>query len=453
MKLIEFGKYKDDVFTLRDAKQSIAIFGELGSGKTSGSGHLFAKEFLSCGMGGLVLCFDISEADLWRKYLKEAGREADGRFFSVTGPHRLNFLDYEAKAHGLNFTENLVWLLTDMASLEHRAPPSGENEAFWGMQKRKMIRNAISLMQMASEEMQLRKLHDLIISAPSSKEEGNSEEWKNESYFFQLMKVASHQHGKLLEYKYVKEYWFRERAAMNPKTRGTVDSDFTGMLDPLSRGEIGELFGTTTNLTPDDILDGKVVVVDIPVSQHRKIGQYAGVIWSQLFQRAVDRRRYEPPYDRPVFLWQDEAHWFATESDAMFQTTLRKKGIVAVRLSQNLPNYLKAYGNENSVNTLFGNHATKCWHRNGDPATNEWAARVIGKEFRVKHHLSIGTDKGRFGASVDESYEDSCPPHIFQDLMNGGEENDLIVEGIIFKTGRKWKGDLRWTKMRFKQTE
>lgn len=453
LKLIEFGNHKADVFTLRDAKQSIAIFGELGSGKTSGSGHLFAKKFLANGLGGLVLCFDISEADLWRKYLKESGREADGRFFSESGPHRLNFLDYEAKAHGVNFTENLVWLLTDMASVEYRVPPSGESNGFWQSQKRKLLRNAISLMQMAGEDLQLRKLHDMILSAPGTAAEVDFKEWKDQSYLFYLMSLASHKNGKSLEYRYVKDYWYRERPNIPSKTRGTIDADLTGMLDPLTRGKIGELFGTTTNLSPEDILDGKIVVIDIPVSFHRQIGQYAGVIWSQVFQRAVDRRKYAPPYDRPVFLWQDEAHWFATESDAMFQTTLRKKGIIAVRLSQNLANYLKVYGNENAVNTLLGNHASKIWHRNGEPGTNEWASRVIGKKYRAKHSLSMGAENGKMSASVNEAYEDSCPPHLFKDLLNGGEENDKTVEGIIFKTGRKWKGDLGWTKMRFEQTD
>jgi hypothetical protein len=31
------------------------------------------------------------------------------------------------------------------------------------------------------------------------------------------------------------------------------------MFDPLTRGKIGELFGTTTNIRPDDIMDGKIM--------------------------------------------------------------------------------------------------------------------------------------------------------------------------------------------------
>jgi hypothetical protein len=39
-----------------------------------------------------------------------------------------------------------------------------------------------------------------------------------------------------------------------------------------------------------------------------------------------------------------EAHYFTVDQDALFQATARSKGISTVRLSQNLPNFLDAYG-------------------------------------------------------------------------------------------------------------
>jgi type IV secretory pathway TraG/TraD family ATPase VirD4 len=249
-----------------------------------------------------------------------------------------------------------------------------------------------------------------------------------------------------------------ERPALAPKTRETIDADFTGMCDPLTRGKIGELFGTNTNLSPDDIFDGKVVVIDIPVAKFREVGQFAALIWAQLFQRAVDRRDYTPPKTRPVFLWIDEAHWFSIDQDAIFQTTARSKGISVVRLTQNLPNFLDAYGRDgkHKVDTLLGNHATKIFHRNGDPTTNEWAAKVIAKEINYKHSLSnsgsINSNQGfNASASVSEAYEDSCQPHEFIGLKNGGQKNGSIVEGILFQSGRLWQRDRRWTVRRFRQ--
>src|ERR1700749_3283555 len=64
-----------DALTLADAKTGVLITGQTGRGKTSGPGRLLAKAYLRAGFGGLVLCAKIDEADLWRKYLRETGRE------------------------------------------------------------------------------------------------------------------------------------------------------------------------------------------------------------------------------------------------------------------------------------------------------------------------------------------------------------------------------------------
>lgn len=260
------------------------------------------------------------------------------------------------------------------------------------------------------------------------------------------------------EWQHLSEYWLSERPALNSKTRDTIDADFTGMFDPLTRGKIGELFGTVTNLSPDDIMEGKIVVIDIPVAKYREIGQYAALIWAQLFQRAVDRRDYRPGVTRPVFLWEDESHWFTIDQDALFQTTARSKGISVVRLTQNIPNFLDAYGRDgkHKVDTLLGNHATKIFHRNGDPVTNEWSSKVISKELAYKHSLSNSgslQSNGGFNssASVSETYEESCMPHEFIGLQNGGRKNDYTVEGILFQSGRLWLSDRRWVVRRFKQ--
>ena len=91
-----------------------------------------------------------------------------------------------------------------------------------------------------------------------------------------------------------------------------------------------------------------------------------------------------------------------------------------MRLSQNLPNFLDAYGRagRHKVDTLLGNHATKISHRNRDPVTNEWASKVIAKETTYKHSISTtGSINQPIGlnsqTSVNEVEEDSCPPKEF----------------------------------------
>jgi hypothetical protein len=45
-----------DFFSLRNAVESVCIFGELGAAKTTGSAAWILLKYLSVGMGGLVCC-------------------------------------------------------------------------------------------------------------------------------------------------------------------------------------------------------------------------------------------------------------------------------------------------------------------------------------------------------------------------------------------------------------
>jgi hypothetical protein len=56
-----------------------------------GREKVFASKYLQAGFGGLVLCAQIEEANLWRERLKQAGRVGDGRFFSLGETFRFNF--------------------------------------------------------------------------------------------------------------------------------------------------------------------------------------------------------------------------------------------------------------------------------------------------------------------------------------------------------------------------
>ncbi len=164
--LVKFSKLDADVWTLSDAFQGVLIMGENGSGKTSGSGELLARKYLQAGFGGLVLCFKTDEAELWRSYLKRAGREDDGRYFGVDNGFRFNFMDYEGQKSDVDLAENLVTLLVDVASIQKRTEASGAEAHFWLPQKKKLIRNSIELLLMANEPIQLRSLYRMISEAP-----------------------------------------------------------------------------------------------------------------------------------------------------------------------------------------------------------------------------------------------------------------------------------------------
>ena len=129
--LLRLSPRPEDIWTLDDASKGVLILGETGSGKTSGSGRRLALNYLRAGFGGLVLCFRVDEAKLWRCYLRETGREADGRFFGVGQPHRFNFLDYESRTAGVDWVENLVTLLLDVGSIQRQSESTSAEARFW----------------------------------------------------------------------------------------------------------------------------------------------------------------------------------------------------------------------------------------------------------------------------------------------------------------------------------
>src|SRR5215813_2872718 len=188
--LVRFSRREADVWTLRDACQGVLIMGENGSGKTSGSGGLLARKYLEAGFGGLALCFKTDEAALWQRYLKRAGRENDGRFFSVDNAFGFNFMDYEAHESGVDFAENLVTLLVDIASIQKRTEASGSEAHFWLPQKKKLIRNAIELLLLAEEPVQLRALYEMILAAPKMPDDVSTAKWQEGSCLFHLLERA-----------------------------------------------------------------------------------------------------------------------------------------------------------------------------------------------------------------------------------------------------------------------
>ena len=188
-----------------------------------------------------------------------------------------------------------------------RAKISDDRQMFWTQEQKKFFRNGLSLLFLAREPVTIRNLYRILRSSAEKPDQCANEAWRGTSYVYGLLaKAQSAGHGHA-DFEEILQYYLRDWPSMREGERSLVKADLTGLLDGLSRGDIGELFSTTTNLTPDDILRGAIVVVDIPEREYLEVGQYCALIWSQLLQRAVDRRDYQCPADRPIFLWQDDA--------------------------------------------------------------------------------------------------------------------------------------------------
>lgn len=455
----------DEPFTIREACEGVQIFGGIGSGKTSGSGATLARAFLRSGFGGLVLCAKKDELETWEGYAKETGREDSLLVFDTSGKFTFPFLQYEIEreGEGAGYTENLVRLFTTVYEAISRGDSGGGSDPYWTRAMQQLLRNAIDLCMIARGTVSVPLIHQVIMSAPLSLDETKTEEWRKKSLCYKLMGEA---HTKDLDkwtgadLDSTVAFWLREYPSLAEKTRSSILSTLTTMMDNFLRRPFRQLFseppGDDSKVAfPELTHHGVVIVMNLPVKEYGDAGRAAQVVYKYLWQQAAERRNVkENP--RPVFLWVDEAQNFATEYDMQFQATARSSRACTVYLTQNIPNYYAEMGGEHSkyrVDSLMGNLQTKIWHANSDPKTNTEAAEIIGKSWQKRKNTgsSVGADSFNISSGESESFDYDVPPQEFSKLSKGGPVNNRLVEAFVFQNGRVWKNGRTHLRVNFKQ--
>jgi hypothetical protein len=467
-------------WSIRDAVEGTLILGATGSGKSSGSGRTLALAMLRAGFGGLVLTAKPDERSVWESYCRAAGRSKDLLIFGPDSPLRFNFLDHEMnrKGSGAGLTDNIVGLFSTVLEVAERNSAGGgggrEDEGYWRRANRQLCRNLVDLLALAKGRISIPDLYRLVISAPISREQIQSEAWKAESFCFRCLADAEQRPKsprQAIDFELVADYFMVEFPALSEKTRSVIVSTFTSMVDVLNRGLLRDLFCGETNVSPEAVEGGSIILIDLPVKEFAEVGQFAQVLWKYAFQRSIERRPVaENP--RPVFLWADEAQHFITSYDMHFQTTCRAARAATVLLSQNYSNFLAVLGGSErgraEADSLLANLNTKIFHSNGDPVTNEWAAKAIGRtrQFMANGSTSY-TPEAQQAASIgmpwlggggnvtggfSEVYEYDVQPSVFSTLRTGGPANQWEVEGLVFQGGKMFRQNRKtWLPVRFKQ--
>lgn len=447
--LLHFGKY--DAWTIGDAFEGTSIIGATGSGKTSGSGQAVARSFLKAGFGGLVLCAKSDEVKLWERYCRETNRSKSLIIFGPNRPYRFNFLNYELSrpGAGAGHTENLVRLFTTVMSVAKRksGQGGGSNQDFWEQATQQLLRNLIDLVTIARGQLMLLEIYDALVSAATSPEEFQSEAWRNSSFCWRCLrggeaksKTARQAH----DFKITSAYWASEYPGLSSRTRSILVTSLTSMMDIFLRGILHELLSTTTNIVPELTHEGAILVIDLAVKEYNQLGQMAQTLIKYIWQRASERRDVQL-HPRPTFLWCDEAQFFATATDAEFQSTARSSRIATVYLSQNIGAYYNHLG-QPDTHSLMGNLQTKFFHANGDPMTNNWAADLFSKSWQFRGSTSVGTTQEKTVSknyAASDSLDFEVLPGAFTSLRKGGPDNGYCVEAIAFQGGRIWHGSTK----------
>jgi len=500
--LVKFSDNPNDNWTIDDATKGIAILGGTGSGKTSASGKTLAKKFLKEGWGGLVLCAKTDEANLWRQYCRQTGREKDLIIFGkgavhTTGKHAgeeivFNPIDYEMKrsGEGAGETQNITNIFMNIYRMGNRI--AGENDAkeerFWDMALKRCLNRTIELIKLSGEDLTYKNMVKIITSCiditedmvyaavaklrqgkqedEEQKDEEENEDEREGNYCLHSLSQAymnilgdDDDSPRLNAFDLVFPYFTQTFATMGDRTRSTITESFMGLAEPFLSGLLYRHFSGVTNIYPElTYEEQKIIVLDFPVKEYLEAGIIGQCVFKLMFQQIIERRDVIK-FPKPVFLWADEAQYFINPYDQIFLTTARGSRAVTVFLSQNISNYLAVMGSgmdaRAKVDSLMGNLSTKIFHANSDAETNEYASRLIGQAITYMSNKGTSSSFLTLSFQVSEGmtsqYLPQVQPREFTILKSGGKGNNYEVDSIVFVSGKLWSNNTNFIKTSFVQ--
>lgn len=471
--LIYFSGHAEDALTVRDSHAGIFICGCTGSGKTSGSGAALARQYLSCGYGGLVLCAKVDERALWEKYAAQTGRQHDLMVFSPENLFRFNFLKYVASlvGPGGGLTENLVRLFITLLE----AGEGGETKAsekFWERAVKTLLRNSIDAILLAREPLSVPNIVRLIGSAPRSIHDFRDERWRSDSYLLYCLEAVHRRSNlravELQNRAMVENYWLRSFPTEDERTRSNIVTTFMVMADSFCRGVLWDLFSTSLTIVPEHTHAGKIIVIDLPVKSYGEVGRYAAILWKYLYQQSCERRQVNSA-SRNLFLWADEAQEFINSHDFLFMSTARSSRVSTTYLTQTISAMharLGAQGHGKALtDAILANFATKIFHAQADPESCRWAEELFARDW-VQHasrNFSQSRDQNpqtgrvtvrpQVSTNISHSLDSRVLAGWFSQLRTGGPANQYRVEALIYGAGRRWRATngQNWIKTVFSQ--
>lgn len=435
------GSSASAAWTIGDSFEGVQVFGDTGSGKSSASAKLLATSLLRAGYGGLVLTVKPEDATDWFDLLTDNGRLNDGIFFGPNSVHCFNFLDYELKRgqqKGLG-SLSAAQILGELVSLAQRS--AGRADDFWNQAANEMVAHTLEIIRASGATPSLKLAKEIIESAPRTLADVDDPQWQGNpnSKLWAMLQRGKAAGSQSADFKLAEHYWLVQFPQMPEKTRSSVMATFTASVAQYFCPEIiHRLFGEKTNVTPDDISEGKIVVVELPVKQFGAAGRFAGIVWKYCAQLAFERRDNK---ERPVFIFVDESHHFLTDYDQLFQTTARSSRCSVVYLTQSLSNYYAlSPGNsgKHRVDSMCNCLKTKILHQCSHPETRLAFADAIGKRrvTIVSESVTAGSGKPVTTRNESPGVDFWSHPDKATSLKTGGPANKFKVTAIVDKAGK-----------------
>ncbi len=366
------------VLGLQDAAQNIAIFGGIGSGKTTRAVQPLLVQLLDQDTGGLI--FDI-KGDFQQAVFALAGTV--GREVTVIGPHHqgLNLLAGLTPEVAASFLKSALLL------------DGGRHDAFWTATAIELCRTALTVLAVVPEHYSLAGLYAYLFDADTR---ATIDQAVQAELPF-LLPLAARQLQAAQQYQSAVFNRFDE------KVQAGVHATVAQVLAPFQHPDLVEAFcapvGAQARL--EDVLHGAVFLVDLPLAVWGLGGKVASILLKLRFFNVMQRRAVEPTWnqERPVFFVCDEFQEIVSAnrdglSDLNFWDKARSTNTIGIIAAQAVSSFYAALGERDVADALLQNFRHTLCFRTEDAHTIERLHRLIGQVDVAQTSYGASTSTG-----------------------------------------------------------
>lgn len=410
----------------------------------------------------------------YERYVREVGRERDLMVFSPESPLRANFIasEIERCPGALGLADNLTALVISVAQLGERAGRArgggSENGEYFRRAAERLCRFAMLVLIQSGEDLSMTGLYRLVVSAPRSRAEPRSEEWRDASFFFRCLQAAERapkSESERADFELAAVFFLEEWVELNTRTRTTVESTLTAATDALSRGAARDALsapGNGLNFSPAMLEGGAIVILDYPVLVHHEAGRLIQVVVKHMAQRRLSARDVAM-HPRPVCIVCDECQHLLTDHDQLFVTTARSSRTSVVYATQSVSTLLEAMGGveaEPRTQSFLGNLQLQLHHQQTDTRTISYIQELTGRSRQYLVNASTASNADWLGpligepsggsAGFSESFDFDLNASDVNALAKGGPPH-FFTEAIAYMGGRALAGGRTWKRVRIPQ--
>jgi hypothetical protein len=421
------------------------ITGGLGSGKSSTSGRALAMGFLRAGLGGLICTVKSDETQHWIEYAKACGREKDLTVFNAESNLSFDPLAYSWNAGGTRaaaYLETIIELFTTLIAIgKPKATASSESRYFENAVEVAM-RCVLVMLSLGGERISILSIHKIIVSLPTRPEEIEEEPWRQTDCGKLVASIKARQDS------FTESQWqdldnaltfaLKQWPEMDPRTRSSIESTWVGMADKFAYDPFRRMYCSGSfDFTPEQIThERKILILDQPVLEFGKqASQLCQVLTKMVFQRAWLRHQYKPGCCNGAFIFQDEFSLLMHKHEGYFAQVCRGSAIAQVCLTTNILTIAAEEFGESRPGSrtlgFLGNLSVKIFHHQTDVETRNYAADLIGKEYKDISSWNAGGQQA--GASVGAQKQ---LVHILEPLeltkLSKPDAEDPCAEAIVY---------------------